>query len=43
MSRQVKIHKGSLSEQIENWDDIQKALNGTPYERFLHADYKLLS
>ncbi|KAM7474903.1 hypothetical protein LguiB_022146 [Lonicera macranthoides] len=42
-SRQVKIHKGSLPQQVENWDDIQKALNGTPYERFLHADYKLLS
>ncbi|KAM7470671.1 hypothetical protein LguiA_008854 [Lonicera macranthoides] len=40
-SRQVKIHKGSLARQVENWDDIQKALNGTPYESFLHADYKL--
>uniref|UniRef100_A0A5B6ZNV6 Sulfotransferase n=1 Tax=Davidia involucrata TaxID=16924 RepID=A0A5B6ZNV6_DAVIN len=40
-SRQVKIHKGSLSEQVENWDDIQKALEGSPYESFLHADYKM--
>ncbi|KAA8545889.1 hypothetical protein F0562_020660 [Nyssa sinensis] len=40
-SRQVKIHKGSLSEQVENWDDIEKALKGTPYESFLTADYKM--
>ncbi|XP_059653932.1 uncharacterized protein LOC132300736 isoform X2 [Cornus florida] len=40
-SRQVKIHKGSLSEQVENWDDIQRALRGTPYESFLHADYEI--
>ncbi|XP_059637618.1 uncharacterized protein LOC132279615 isoform X2 [Cornus florida] len=40
-SRQVKIHKGPLSEHVDNWDDIWKALNGTSFERFLHADYKL--
>ncbi|XP_057965788.1 uncharacterized protein LOC131156266 [Malania oleifera] len=40
-SRQVKIHRGPLSEQIQNWDDVQKALKGTSYERFLHADYQL--
>ncbi|GFY89611.1 P-loop containing nucleoside triphosphate hydrolases superfamily protein [Actinidia rufa] len=40
-SRQVKIHKGSLSQQVENWDDIQKALSGTLYESFLHADYRM--
>ncbi|XP_022871439.1 uncharacterized protein LOC111390608 isoform X2 [Olea europaea var. sylvestris] len=28
-SRQVKIHKGPLSEHIKNWDDINKALRGT--------------
>ncbi|XP_062022228.1 uncharacterized protein LOC133738665 isoform X1 [Rosa rugosa] len=39
-SRQVKIHKGSLSNQIENWGDVQKALNGTHYESFLHADIR---
>ncbi|POO03088.1 P-loop containing nucleoside triphosphate hydrolase [Trema orientale] len=39
-SRQVKIHKGSLSNLVENWDDIQKTLTGTPYESFLHADYR---
>lgn len=40
-SRQVKIHKGPLSEQFENWGDIQKVLNGTPYESFLHEDYRV--
>ncbi|KAK4749965.1 hypothetical protein SAY87_027414 [Trapa incisa] len=38
-SRQVKIHKGSLSSQIDNWDDVQKALNGTEYWSFLQ-DYR---
>ncbi|KAK4766385.1 hypothetical protein SAY87_008027 [Trapa incisa] len=37
-SCQVKIHKGSLSSQINNWDDVQKTLNGTEYHGFLH-DY----
>ncbi|XP_058216151.1 uncharacterized protein LOC131327149 isoform X2 [Rhododendron vialii] len=40
-SRQVKIHKGSLSRQVENWADIKKTLKGTSYESFLHADYTL--
>ncbi|XAR59467.1 hypothetical protein NMG60_11015311 [Bertholletia excelsa] len=40
-SRQVKIHKGSLSQQVMNWADVKKALNGTPYEAFLHADYQM--
>lgn len=40
-SKQVKIHKGSLSSQVDNWSDVEKALNGTPYEGFLHADYQL--
>ncbi|XP_074274531.1 uncharacterized protein LOC141598695 isoform X2 [Silene latifolia] len=40
-SRQVKIHKGSLSEQVANWDDIQKTLNGTEYESYLNGDYRL--
>ncbi|XP_021731727.1 uncharacterized protein LOC110698579 [Chenopodium quinoa] len=39
-SRQVKIHKGSLSEQVANWDDVQRTLNGTEFEGFLHADYR---
>ncbi|KAI3462761.1 hypothetical protein Pfo_019424 [Paulownia fortunei] len=38
-SRQVKIHKGSLSEHITNWDDVNKILRGTTYESFLHTDY----
>ncbi|WMV12942.1 hypothetical protein MTR67_006327 [Solanum verrucosum] len=40
-SRQVKIHKAPLSLQVENWSDVEKALKGTPYESFLHADYKI--
>ncbi|KAI7733228.1 hypothetical protein M8C21_006192 [Ambrosia artemisiifolia] len=40
-SLQVKIHKGPLHKQVENWGDIQKVLNGTPYEHFLHEDYKV--
>jgi len=39
--RQVKIHKGVLSEQVANWDDVQKTLNGTEFENFLHDDYRL--
>ncbi|CAN1814660.1 hypothetical protein LINPERHAP1_LOCUS27192 [Linum perenne] len=38
-SRQVKIHKGPLSELIENWEDVNKTLNGTEFESFLRADY----
>ncbi|PNY09265.1 nodulation protein H-like [Trifolium pratense] len=38
-SRQVKIHKGPLSDHIQNWDDVNKALTGTEYESFLEADY----
>ncbi|KAI3448097.1 hypothetical protein Pfo_004762 [Paulownia fortunei] len=34
-SRQVKIHKGPLSSQVENWEDVKKTLKGTPYESFL--------
>lgn len=39
-SRQVKIHRGPLSNQIENWEDVQKALQGSRYESFLNADYR---
>ncbi|KAF9682363.1 hypothetical protein SADUNF_Sadunf05G0101200 [Salix dunnii] len=39
MSRQVKIHKGPLSEHVKNWEDLNKTLNGTAYESFLQADY----
>ncbi|KAJ4900247.1 P-loop containing nucleoside triphosphate hydrolases superfamily protein [Raphanus sativus] len=38
-SRQVKIHRGDLSVHIKNWEDINKTLNGTEYEKFLRADY----
>ncbi|ONK56351.1 uncharacterized protein A4U43_C10F7520 [Asparagus officinalis] len=37
-SRQVKIHTRPLSEQIENWDAVSKALKGTEYESFLQSD-----
>ncbi|KAK6253564.1 hypothetical protein QUC31_015284 [Theobroma cacao] len=39
-SRQVKIHKGSLSNHIQNWDDVQKAIKGTQYENYLYGDYR---
>ncbi|KAL2344842.1 hypothetical protein Fmac_006127 [Flemingia macrophylla] len=39
-SRQVKIHKGSLSSHVENWNDVSKALTGTPYENYLREDYR---
>ncbi|TXG64365.1 hypothetical protein EZV62_011359 [Acer yangbiense] len=39
-SRQVKIHKGPLSNYVDNWDDLQKALNGTQYQSFLLGDYR---
>lgn len=37
-SRQVKIHTAPLSEQIQNWDEVQKALTGTPYQSFLRSN-----
>lgn len=36
-SRQVKIHTKPLPEQVENWEDVHKALNGTQHEHFLHG------
>lgn len=38
-SRQVKIHKGRLANHIDNWDDVNKTLKGTPYETFVDSDY----
>ncbi|KAK1423404.1 hypothetical protein QVD17_18707 [Tagetes erecta] len=38
-SQQVKIHKGALSEHIENFEEVNKTLTGTAYETFLQADY----
>ena len=38
-SRQVKIHKGSFSEHVANWGDVQRTLNGTEFDNFLHSDY----
>ncbi|KAL8514366.1 hypothetical protein ACS0TY_013471 [Phlomoides rotata] len=41
-SLQVKIHSGPLSQQINNFDDVRKALEGTPYQHFIHSrDSKL--
>jgi hypothetical protein len=37
-SRQFKIHTAPLSKQIENWDEVQEALKGTPYQSFLYTD-----
>ncbi|KAJ4844752.1 hypothetical protein Tsubulata_003448, partial [Turnera subulata] len=39
-SRQVKIHKGSLSNQVENPDEVTRALQGTHYESFLYGEYR---
>ncbi|KAK7263119.1 hypothetical protein RJT34_30704 [Clitoria ternatea] len=38
-SRQIKIHRGPLSEHIKNWEDVNKTLKGTVYESFLQSDY----
>lgn len=38
-SRQVKIHKGPVSDLISNWDKVNRALSGTVYESFIHDDY----
>ncbi|EXB75606.1 hypothetical protein L484_026082 [Morus notabilis] len=35
-SRQIKIHTAPLSKQVENWDDVQKALNGTSFGSYLY-------
>ncbi|XVE94849.1 hypothetical protein REPUB_Repub02eG0045000 [Reevesia pubescens] len=40
-SGQVKIHTAPLSEQVANWDDVQKAVKKASYESFLHSDYKM--
>ncbi|KAF8112290.1 hypothetical protein N665_0065s0067 [Sinapis alba] len=38
-SRQVKIHRGSLSQHVENWDEVQATLKGTSFEDFLRQDF----
>nr|XP_010926372.1 uncharacterized protein LOC105048678 isoform X1 [Elaeis guineensis] len=43
VSRHVKIHTRPLSEQVQNWNDVYHALEGTRYENFLTADYKIFS
>nr|GEX21932.1 sulfotransferase domain-containing protein [Tanacetum cinerariifolium] len=38
-SRQVKIHKGPLSEHIDNWDEVNKTLSGTmPLKSMMKQD-----
>ncbi|PIN01697.1 hypothetical protein CDL12_25795 [Handroanthus impetiginosus] len=38
-STHVKIHKGSLSEHIENWKQVKRILRRSVYKKFLHSDY----
>ncbi|KAI9162203.1 hypothetical protein LWI28_024876 [Acer negundo] len=38
-SRQVKIHSGPLSKQVENWNAVEQALKGSLYKSFLPSDY----
>ncbi|KAF1871411.1 hypothetical protein Lal_00020204 [Lupinus albus] len=37
-SHQVKIHTAPLWDQIQNWNEVQQALNGTPYQTFLNTN-----
>eukprot|EP00246_Nothoceros_aenigmaticus_P002582 TRINITY_DN13442_c0_g2_i1.p1 TRINITY_DN13442_c0_g2~~TRINITY_DN13442_c0_g2_i1.p1 ORF type:complete len:347 (+),score=42.07 TRINITY_DN13442_c0_g2_i1:77-1117(+) len=37
-SRQVKIHRRPLSQQVQNWSEVAKRLYGTQYEKFLADD-----
>ena len=39
-SRQVKIHLGSLSQHVQNWEEVQKTLKGTGFENFILEDYR---
>jgi hypothetical protein len=39
-SEQVKIHTQPLQEQIQNWDEVSRRLQGTQFEHFLQdKDY----
>ncbi len=39
-SEQVKIHTRPLQEQIQNWDEVSRHLQGTQFENFLQdKDY----
>jgi hypothetical protein len=39
-SEQVKIHTRPLQEQIQNWDEVFRHLQGTQFEHFLQdKDY----
>jgi len=37
-SSQVKIHTAPLSMQIQNWEAVREALEGTSFERFLYEN-----
>jgi hypothetical protein len=36
-----RVRSRPLAETIENWDEVEAALRGTPYERFLEDDLQL--
>ncbi|ESQ53681.1 hypothetical protein EUTSA_v10025642mg [Eutrema salsugineum] len=38
-SRQVKIHRGSLSQHVQNWEEVQTTLKGTNFENLLRQDF----
>ncbi|XP_010437618.1 PREDICTED: uncharacterized protein LOC104721352 [Camelina sativa] len=39
-SRQVKIHGGTLSKHVQNWEEIQTTLKGTSFENFLLQEHR---
>ncbi|KAJ3688379.1 hypothetical protein LUZ61_017543 [Rhynchospora tenuis] len=39
-SRHVKIHTKPLANQVENWGEVYRALNGTPFASFVKNDYR---
>jgi hypothetical protein len=40
-SRFKRLRSRPLSKTIENWSEIESALRGSPYERFLEDDLQL--
>lgn len=38
-SRQVKIHGVSLSQHVQNWEEVQTTLKGTNFENFLRQEF----
>ncbi|KAJ4763827.1 P-loop containing nucleoside triphosphate hydrolases superfamily protein [Rhynchospora pubera] len=39
-SRHVKIHTKPLANHIENWGEVYRALNDTPFESFVKDNYR---